>query len=103
MVATMALTDDTVGFTLAETSESRVLDGVTIPEVCVGLELFAVKDTEEDMVEVSPSMDKGGVAILNVGLSGSKYEKGGGDGLFLLGEGDDKGVPYIEKGKLEGR
>ena len=33
MVETMALTDDTVGFTLVETSESWVLDGVTIPEV----------------------------------------------------------------------
>ena len=55
------------------------------------------------MVEVGPSMDKGGEAIPKVGLFGSKYGKGGGDGLFLLGEGDDKGVPYIEKGKLEGR
>lgn len=92
MVETMALTDDTVGFTLAETSGSRVLDDVTIPEVCVGLELSAVKDTEEATVEVGPSMDRGGVAIPKVGLSGSKYGKGRGDGLFLFGEGKDKGV-----------
>ena len=58
MVETMALTDDTVGFTLAKTSESWVLDGVTIPEVCVGLELSAVKDTEEASVEVGPSMEQ---------------------------------------------
>ena len=92
MVETMALTDDTVGFMLVETSGSRVLNGVTIPEVCVGLELSAVKDTEEVAVEVGPSMDKGGATIPNVGLSRSKYRKGGGDGLCLFGEGEDKGV-----------
>ena len=91
MVKTMALIDDMVGFMLAETSESRVLDGVTIPEVCVGLELSAVKDTKEAMVEVGPSMDKGGAAIPKVGLFGSKYGKGGGDGLCLFGEGNDNG------------
>ena len=92
MVETLALTDNMVGLMLAETSRSRVLVGVTIPEVCVGLELSAVNDTEEVAVEVGPSMDKGGVAIPNVGLSGSKYGKGGGDGLCLFGEGEDKGV-----------
>ena len=103
MVETMALTDDTVGLMLTETSESLVLCGVTIPEVCVGLKLSAVKDTIEAVVEVGPSMDKGGEAIPKVGLFGSKYGKGGGDALCLLGEGDDKGVWYIAKGKMEGR
>ena len=79
MVETMALTDDTVGFTFVETSESRVRDGVTILEVCAGLELSAVKDTEEAVVEVGPSIDRGGAAIPKVGLFGSKYGKGGGD------------------------
>ena len=92
MVETMALTDDTVGFTLAETSESQVLDGVTIPKVCAGLELLAVKDTEEFAVEVGPSMGRDGAAIPNVGLFGSKYGKGVGDGLALFGEGEDGGV-----------
>ena len=92
MVETMALTDDTVGFTLAKTSGSQVLDRVTILEECVGLELSAVKDTKEVVVEVGPSMDKGGAAIPNVGLFGSKYGKGRGDSLFLFGEGGDKGV-----------
>ena len=92
MVKTMALTDDVVGFTLAKTSWSQVLDGVTIPEVCAGLELSAVKDTEEAAVEVGPSMDRGGAAIPKVGIFRSKYGKGEGDGLGLLGEGKDKGV-----------
>ena len=92
MVETMALTDDTVGFMLAETSGSWVLDGVTIPEVCVGLELSIVKDTKEVAVEVGPSMDKGGAAIPKVGLSESKYGKARGDGLCLFGEKEDRGV-----------
>ena len=92
MVKTMALTDDTVGFTFVETLESRVCDGVMTPEVCEGLELSMVKDIEEVVVEVGPSMDRGGAAIPKVGLSGSKYGKGGGDGLGLFGEGEDKGV-----------
>ena len=92
MVETMALTDDTVGLTLIETSGSRVLWGVTIPEVCVGLKFSTVKDTIEAAVEVGPSMDKGGATIPKVGLFGSKYGKGGGDGLGLYGEGEGKGV-----------
>ena len=92
MVKTMALTDDTVGFTFAETSKSRVRDGVTILEVCAGLEISVVKDTEEAMVEVGPSIGRGGVANLKVGLFKSKYGKGGGDSLCLLGEGGGKGV-----------
>lgn len=68
MVETMALIDDTVAFTFIETIESQVHDGVTIPEVCVGLELLAVKDTEEVAVEVGPSIDRGGAAIPKVGL-----------------------------------
>ena len=92
MVETMALTDDTVGFMLVETSESRVLDGVTIPEVCVGLELSVVKDTKEVVVEASPSMDRDGEAIPKVGLFGSKYGKGVGDGLAFFGESEEGGI-----------
>ena len=92
MVETISLTDDMVGLTLTETSGSWVLDGVTIPEVCMGLELSMVKDAEEAMIEVTPSMDRGGVAIPKVGLFGSKCGKGGGDDVFLFGEGDGKGV-----------
>ena len=91
MVETMALTEDTVGLTLTETSKSLVLYGVTIPEVCVGLKLSAIKDTIEAAIEIGPSMDKGGAAIPKVGLFESNYGKGGGDALFLFGEGDDKG------------
>ena len=92
MVETMALTDDTVGLTLTKTSGYQVLWGVTILEVCVGLELSVVKDTKEVVVEVGPSMDKYGATIPKLGLSGSKYGKGRGDGLGLFGEGEDKGV-----------
>ena len=92
MVETMALTDDIVGFTFAKISGSWVVNGVTIPEVCVGLEISVVKDIEEDVVEVGPSMDKDGAAIPKVGLFGSKYGKGGGDSLCLLGEGGGKGI-----------
>ena len=60
--------------------------------MCAGLEISVVKDTEEAMVEVGPSMDRGGAGIPKVGLSGLKYGKGGGDGLGLFGEGEDKGV-----------
>ena len=92
MVKTMALIDDTVGFTFVETSESRVRDDVTISEVCVGLALSTMKDTEEVAVEVGPSIDSGGVEISKVGLFGSKYGKGGGDGLGFFEEGKDTGV-----------
>ena len=92
MVETMALTNDTVGFTLAETSKSQVRDGVTIPKVCVGLELSVVKDTEEAAIEVGLSIDRCGVAIPKVGLFGSKYGKGVGDGLALFVEGEEGGV-----------
>ena len=92
MVEIMALTDDTVGFMLAKTFGSEVLDGVTIPEVCVGLELSMVKDTKEAVVEVGPSMNKGGAAIPKVGLFRSECGKGIYDILFLLGEGGGKGV-----------
>ena len=103
MVEIMALTNDTVGFTIVETSESQVHDGVTIPKVCVGLELSVVKDIEEAAVEVGPSIDRGGAAIPKVGLFGSKYGKGGGDSPCLLGEGGNKGVCKIAKGKSGGR
>ena len=72
--------------------QSRVRDGVTIPVVCAGLELSAVKDTEEAMVGVGPSIDRGGAAIPKVGLFRSKYGKGGGDNPCLLEEGASKGV-----------
>ena len=81
MVETTALADDTVGLTLTKTSGSRVLGGVTIPEVCVGLKLSVVKDTVEATIEVGPSMDKGGEAIPKVGLLRSNYGKGGGDAI----------------------
>ena len=99
MVKTMALIDDTVGFTFVETSKSRVRDGVTISDVCAGLALSAVKDVEEAMVELGPSMDSGGAAIPKVGLFGSKYGKGGYDGSFLFTEGGVEGVCKREKGK----
>ena len=51
-----------------------------------------MKDTVEVVVdEVSLSISKGGAAIPNVGLSGSKYGKGGGDTFILLGEGGEGG------------
>ena len=67
-------------------------DGVTILDVCVGLTLSMVKDAEEAAVELGPSIDSGGAAILKVGLFGSKYGKGGGDGLGFFEEGKDTGV-----------
>ena len=103
MVETMALIDDTVGFTFVETSESRVRDSVTISDVCVGLALSAVKDAEEVAVELGPSIDSGGVAILKVGLFGSKYGKAGGDDSCLLEEGSVEGVSKMAKGKSVGR
>ena len=78
-------------------------DGVTISEVCAGLALSIVKDTEEFVVEVGPSIDSGGAAIPKVGLFGSKYGKGGGDDPCLLEEGSVEGVCKIAKGKLVGR
>ena len=92
MVETMALIDDTVGVMFIDTSEPRVCDGVTISDVHVGLALSAVKDAEEVVVELGPSMDSGGAVIPKVGLFGSKYGKGVGDGLALFGEGEDGGV-----------
>ena len=96
MVETMALMDDTVGLTLTETLESLVRGGgVTVLDdgvMVLGLRISAVKDTVEAVVdEVGLSINKGGATILNVGLSGSKYRKGGGDTLSLLGEGGEGG------------
>ena len=51
-----------------------------------------MKDTEEAVVEVGSSIDRGGAAIPKVGLSGSKYGKGGGDGLGFFEEGENTGV-----------
>ena len=58
----------------------------------MGLRFSTVKETIEVAVdEVGLSINKGGVVIPNVGLSGSKYRKGGGDTLSLLGEGGEGG------------
>ena len=96
MVETMALMEDIVGLTPTETLESLVRGGgVTISDdgvmvlVISRLRLSIVKDTMEAAIdEVGLPINKGGAAILNVGLSGSKYRKGGVDTLNLLGEGD---------------
>ena len=90
MVETVALIDDTVG--VDKTSEPRVCDGVTILDVCAGLALSVVKDAEEVVVELRPSMDSGGAAILKVGLLGSKYGKGWYDDLGLFAKGKDMRV-----------
>ena len=90
MVRTMALIDNTVG--VDETLEPRVCDGVTISDVRARLVLSVEKDAEEAVVELGPSMDNGGVAILNVGLFRSKYGKGGYEGSCLLEEGSVEGV-----------
>ena len=71
--------------------------------MCAGLELSAVKDTEEVAVEVGPSIDRGGATTPKVGLLGSKCGKCGGDNPCLLEEGGGKGVYKIAKGKLVGR
>ena len=92
MVETMALIDDRMGFTFVETLESRVRDGVTISKVCAGLVLSMVKDTEEAVVELGPSIDSGGVTIPKVRLFRSKYGKGGGDGLGFFEECEDTRV-----------
>ena len=99
MVETMALMEDMVGLTLTETLESLVRGGgVTAPVdgvmvlVISGLRLSIVKDIVDVALDaVGPSINKGGVAIPNVGLSRSKYGKGGGDALSLLGEGGEGG------------
>ena len=93
MVETMALMDDTMGLTLTETLESLVRSGgVTIPDygvMVVGLRLSTVKYTIEAAIEVGLSIDMGGAATPKVGMFGSKYKKGGGDALHLLGEGGE--------------
>ena len=99
MVETMALIEDTVGLTPTKTLGSLVRDGgVTAPVGAVmvmvisGLRLSVVKDTMVSKVdEVGSSISKGGAASPNVGLFGSKYGKGGGDTLCLLGEGGGGG------------
>ena len=74
MVETMALIDDTVG--VDEASEPRMCGSVTISEVRRGLALLVEKEVEESVVELGPSMDKGGATILKMGLLGSKNGKG---------------------------
>ena len=99
MGETMALIEDTVGVAPSKRLEflvcgggvTPIVDGVKVPVVS-GLRLLAVKDTVEVMVdEFSLSISKGGEESPNVGLSGSKYGKGGGDTLCLLGEGGGGG------------
>ena len=96
MVETMTLIEDTVGLTPKKTLESLVRGGGVIALVdgvmVLGFRISIVKDTMEAAVnEVGSSISKGGDASPNVGLSGSKYGKGGGDTLSLLGEGDEGG------------
>ena len=56
------------------------------------LKLSIVKDTMEFAVDgVDSSISKGGASSPNVGLFRSKYGKGGGDTLFLFGEGGGGG------------
>ena len=95
MVETMALIEDTVGVAPTEKIEFMVcgggvtptVDGVKVPVVS-GLRISIVNDTVEVTVdEVSPSISKGGATSPNVGISGSMYGKGGGNTLFLLGDG----------------
>ena len=99
MVEAMALMDDTVGKTPIETLESLVhgggvtaLDDGVMVLVISGHRLSIVKDLVEAAIDdFGSSINKGGVVIPNVGLSGSKYGKGGGDTLSLLGEGSEGG------------
>lgn len=70
MVETMALIDDTVGMDKA--LEPRMCGSVTISVVCAGLTLLV----EEVVVELGPSIDKGGATIPKMGLLGSKDGKG---------------------------
>lgn len=95
MVEMMALIDDTVGVAPTEKLELLVcgegvtptVDGVKVPMIS-RLRLLAVKYLVEVVVdEVGLSISKGGATSPNVGLSGSKYGKGGVDILCLLGEG----------------
>jgi hypothetical protein len=74
MVKTMALIDDMVG--VGEASEPRMCGNVTISKVRAGLTLSTEKDVEEATVELGPSMDRGGAAILIVVLLGSRIGKG---------------------------
>ena len=99
MVETMALIEDIVVVTPTKRLEflvcggdvTPIVDGVKVL-VVLRLRLSVVKDTVEVVVdEVGLSISKGGVASLNVGLFGSKYGKGGGDTLCLLGEGGGGG------------
>ena len=94
MVEIMALKEDMVGVASLERLGFPVWGGGVTPTVVgvivpimLGLRLLAVKDTVEAVVdEVGPSISKGGATSPNVGLSRSKYGKGGGDTLCLLGE-----------------
>ena len=99
MVETMALIEDTVGvapterlgFLVCGGGVTPTVDGVKVPTTS-GLRISAVKDTVEFTVEeADPSMSRSGDASPNVRLSRSKYGKGGGDTLCLLGEGNGGG------------
>ena len=95
MVETMALIEDRVGVApiqrlgllVCSRGITPMVDGVKVPTIS-RLRLSAVKDTVEATIEeIDPSMSRSWVASPNVGLSGSKYGKGGGDTLCLFGEG----------------
>ena len=85
MVETMALIEDTtgvepierLGFMVCGGGVTPTIDGVKVPTI-LGLRILAVKDTVEAAIEeVDLSISRSGVASPNVGLSRSKYEKGG--------------------------
>ena len=85
MVETMALIEDIVevapterlGLLVFGGGVTPTIDGVKVPTI-LGLRILAVKDTVEAAIEeVDLSISRSGVASPNVGLSRSKYEKGG--------------------------
>ena len=94
MVEMMALIEDIVEVEPIERLEfpvcgggvTPIVDGVKVLLVS-GLKISAMKDTVQAMVdEVGLSISKGGGASPNVGLSWSKYGKGGGDTICLFGK-----------------
>ena len=99
MLETMALMEDIVGVSPTERvgllvfggGVTPTVDGFIVPTVS-GLRISAVNETVEVAIEMADlSMSRSGVASPNVGLSGSKYGKGGGDTLCLFGEGGGGG------------
>ena len=80
-----------LGFLVCGGGVTPTVDGVKVPTV-LGLRISAEKDTVEAAVEEDdPSMSRSDATSPNVGLSRSKYGKGGGDTLCLFGEGGGGG------------